>query len=319
MTRRSFLRRAAGFLAGLLALQFAKRAEVLAETLSQSLPASGALPTRPLGGTGHQVTIFGLGGEGVLRTTGRMREAVPVIQAALAEGVNYFDTAPAYQQSQDYLGEALGGRRNDIFLASKTHDRTRDGALRLLDKSLKRLRTDRLDLWQLHDLREEHELSQIFSRGGVMEAVEQAKREGRVRFVGITGHNNPNVLKEALRRFPFDTVLVALNPADRARMSFIEEFLPAAQERGAAVIGMKVFSAGRFSEPDSPIGLQQALHYVLSLPVSHVILGCSSPQEVRENAAWARAFQPLTEALQREIEKRALPHASHFTSYKRLF
>src|SRR6516165_10263944 len=124
------------------------------------------LPRRPLGRTGCEVTTFGLGGEGILRTHGRMAEAVRVIHQALDAGVSYCDTAPAYASSQDYYGAALGERRREIFLASKTHDRTRDGSLRLLDDSLKRLRTDRLDLWQLHDLRTKEHLDRIFAKGG---------------------------------------------------------------------------------------------------------------------------------------------------------
>ena len=111
------------------------------------------IPRRPLGHTGCEVTQFALGGEGVLRTHGRTAEAVAVIHRALDQGVTYCDTAPAYAGSLDYYGAALGERRRQVFLASKTHDRTRDGSLRLLDESLKRLRTDHLDLWQLHDLR----------------------------------------------------------------------------------------------------------------------------------------------------------------------
>src|SRR5437016_5373941 len=111
------------------------------------------IPKRLLGGTGREVSLLGLGGEGVLRTHGREADAVRVIQRALDQGVTYCDTAPAYASSMDYYGAALGERRGDIFLASKTHERTRDGALRLLDDSLRRLRTDHLDLWQLHDLR----------------------------------------------------------------------------------------------------------------------------------------------------------------------
>src|SRR5262245_56148926 len=120
------------------------------------------IPTRPLGRTGVQVTLFSLGGEGVLRTHGQMDEAVRVIQRALDQGVNYCDTAPAYASSMDYYGAALGTRRKDIFLASKTADRTRDGSLRILEDSLRRLRTDHLDLWQLHDLREMNEVNRIF-------------------------------------------------------------------------------------------------------------------------------------------------------------
>src|SRR6476646_1882997 len=126
----------------------------------------GPLPTRSLGRTGHQATLFALGGEGVLRTFGRETEAARVIHRALDQGVNYCDTAPAYAGSLDYYGAALGERRREIFLASKTHDRTRDGSLRLLDESLRRLRTDHLDLWQLHDLRTQHDLDRIFARGG---------------------------------------------------------------------------------------------------------------------------------------------------------
>src|SRR5688500_2677269 len=154
---------------------------------ASSVPAS-ALPRRTLGRTGAEVTLFGLGGEGVLRTHGRAAEAVRVIGRALDQGVNYFDTAPAYDSSRDYLGAALGERRRDIFLASKTHDRTRDGSLRLLDDSLRRLRTDHLDLWQLHDLRTADDLRRIFGKGGALEALVQARDEGRVRHLGLTGH-----------------------------------------------------------------------------------------------------------------------------------
>src|SRR3954454_23473528 len=137
------------------------------------------IPRRALGCTGCEVTQFALGGEGVLRTHGRMAEAVAVIHRALDQGINYCDTAPAYAGSLDYYGAALGERRRDVFLASKTHDRTRDGSLRLLDDSLRRLRTDHLDLWQLHDLRTMQDLARIFAPGGALEALTRARSEGR--------------------------------------------------------------------------------------------------------------------------------------------
>src|SRR5215468_1982947 len=165
------------------------------------------LPRRPLGRTGQEVTLFGLGGEGVLRTYGREKQAVRVIQRALDQGVNYCDTAPAYSGSMDYYSAALGERRRDLFLASKTHDRTRDGSLRLLDDSLRRLRTDHLDLWQLHDLRTEDDLARIFGKSGALEALLAARAEGRVRHLGLTGHHDPAILLEAMRRFPFDSIL----------------------------------------------------------------------------------------------------------------
>jgi aryl-alcohol dehydrogenase-like predicted oxidoreductase len=270
-----------------------------------------------LGRTGQEVTLLGLGGEGVLRTHGRTAEAVAVIDRALDRGITYCDTAPAYSSSQDYYGAALGERRRNIFLASKTHDRTRDGALRLLDNSLQRLRTDHLDLWQLHDLRTLTDLNQIFARNGAIEAMIQARNEGRVRFLGITGHHDPEILLEAMKRFDFDTVLVALNAADVHRLSFLQTVLPEAARRGLGVIGMKVCAAGLLVGPGR-LTIDEAMGYVLSQPgVSLVIIGCSSPEEVDENVRAAAQFRPFEEAQLRTLEERTRRHTSAFTSYKR--
>src|SRR5260370_14269279 len=149
------------------------------------------LPRRHLGQTKQAVTLFGLGGEGVLRSQGRMNDAVKVIHRALDLGVNYFDTAPAYEESMDYYGAALGERRDQVFLACKTHERSRDRSLRLLDHSLDRLRTDHLDLWQIHDVRTKDEVHRIFGKGRALEALIQARADGRVRFLGITAHHDP--------------------------------------------------------------------------------------------------------------------------------
>jgi predicted aldo/keto reductase-like oxidoreductase len=279
--------------------------------------SSTPLPRRPLGRTGHDVTLFGLGGEGVLRTHSRAAEAVRVIHRALDQGVNYCDTAPAYDSSLDYYGAALGERRRDVFLASKTADRTRDGSLRILDDSLRRLRTDHIDLWQLHDLRMPEHVERIFARGGAIDALVQAKAEGRVRFLGLTGHHDPAILSEALRRFPFDTVLVALNAADVHRMSFIRAVLPEAVRRGTAVIGMKVCAGGRLVGPGA-LTADEALGYVLTLPgVSHVIVGCKTPAEVDDNARAVRQFVPFDETRMRRLEKRTQAQAAALTYYKR--
>jgi predicted aldo/keto reductase-like oxidoreductase len=277
------------------------------------------IPLRPLGRTGREVTQFGLGGEGVLRTHGRMAEAVAVIHRALDQGVSYCDTAPAYAGSLDYYGAALGDRRRDVFLASKTHDRTRDGSLRLLDESLKRLRTDHLDLWQLHDLRTPEDLRAIFGPGGALEALVQAREEGRVRFLGLTGHHDPAILLEAMSRFEFDTVLVALNAADVHRLPFARTVLVDAARRGMGIIGMKVYAAGNLVRAGA-VGLTpaEALGYVLSLAgVSTVIIGCSSPAEVDQNVEIARAFCPCDESTLRALEGRTSRYAGVFTSYKR--
>ncbi len=285
-----------------------------------------ALPTRPLGNTGHKVTLFALGGEGVLRTHGRTQEAVRVIHRALDHGVNYCDTAPAYESSMDYYGAALGERRREIFLASKTHNRTRDGSLRLLEDSLRRLRTDYLDLWQLHDLRTMRDLDVIFSKGGAIEALVQARDEGRVRFLGITGHHDPTILLEAIRRFDFDTLLVALNAADVHRLSFIETVLPEAARRDMGVIGMKVYGAGTLVRRHglfgrvggSGLSTDEAMGYVLSLPtVSTVVIGCQISAEVDDNGRIAREFVPFDTPMMRNLENRTLRKTASMTSYKR--
>ena len=195
LTRREFFKRATLFLAALFALQHKYKgiSKAFADFIVKE-----PIPTRVLGKTGIKVTSFGLGGEGALRTYGRMKEAVAVIHKALDLGVTYFDTAPAYSQSQDYYGEAIQGRRKNIFLASKTHDRTKDGSLHLLDDSLKRLRTDHLDLWQFHDLRTIDDLNEIFSKDGTLKAALKAKEQGLIRFIGITGHHDPQILLEAV-------------------------------------------------------------------------------------------------------------------------
>jgi aryl-alcohol dehydrogenase-like predicted oxidoreductase len=277
------------------------------------------IPRRRLGQTGCEVTQFALGGEGVLRTHGRMAEAVAVIHRAIYQGVNYCDTAPAYAGSLDYYGAALGERRRQLFLASKTHDRTRDGSLRLLDESLKRLRTDHLDLWQLHDLRTPSDLKMIFSRGGALEALQQARDEGRVRFLGITGHHDPAILLEAMQRFDFDTVLVALNAADTHRLSFARTVLLEAGRRGMGVIGMKVYAAGLLLRGGtSPLTPDEAMGYVLSLAgVSTVIIGCSSPAEVDDNARIARAFAPFDEPAMHNLEQRTFTSTGVLNGYKK--
>ncbi len=282
------------------------------------MDSKSVIPTRPFGKTGHQATLFSLGGEGILRTYGRHREAVPVIERALELGVNYCDTAPAYSNSQDYYGAVFKNdpaQREKIFLASKTHDRTREGSLRLLEDSLERLHTDRLDLWQLHDLRDRDDLDQIFSKGGALEAVEEAKQQGLIRFAGITGHHDPAILKEAAERYRFDAVMMALNAADVHLHSFVRELLPFVNQKGMAVIGMKVYSRGRILEPGL-LSAKEAFDYVLSLPVSNVILGCDDIRQVEENVALAKAFQPLSDTVMRGLEARTAKLVQPLTYYK---
>jgi len=273
---------------------------------------------RALGRTGAEVLAVSLGGEGVLRTTGRAREAVPVILEALRLGVRYCDTAPAYQQSQDYYGaafrEAGPAARKQVFLASKVHMRTRDQALHMLDDSLARLGTDHLDLWQLHDLRERDELDVIFERGGALQAALEAQAAGRVRFIGITGHHDPAILLEAMRRHPFDSVLCALNPADPRRLPFASTVVTEARARGIAVVGMKVLAAGQFPA-DGTASTAELIRYAAS-QTDTVVIGCSSVEEVRSNLAVATGFQPMDAGERAALERKIAPRAARYDTYK---
>lgn len=268
---------------------------------------------RVLGSTGREVLPFSLGGEGILRTVGRAREAVPVILEALRQGVRYCDTAPAYAQSQDYYGQAFKEAgpeaRAQVTLASKTHDRTKAGSLRLLEDSLRRLGTTHLDIWQLHDLRTLHDLDLIFGRGGAIEAVEAAKSEGLIRFVGLTGHHDPAILLEAMRRYRFDSVLVAINPVDGRRLPFIPTVVKEARAQGMAVIAMKVLAAGQIPR-DGAATAEELLRYAATI-ADTAIIGCSAIEEVRQNMEAASRFAPATEDEQRALERKLATNAGY--------
>lgn len=272
------------------------------------------LPQRVLGQTGERVTILGLGGEGVLRTFGYGPKAQAVIEAALEAGITYFETARAYSGSEAYLGQGLQGRRERIFLTSKSHGRTRGEAEEHLALTLKNLRTDYLDLWQIHDLRTLQDLEELAAPGGALEVFRWAKEEGYARYLGVTGHHDPEILRRALDLFPFDTVLLPVNPAEPRAQSF----LPLAREaldRGFGVIGMKVLARGLVTQ----LGLapvRDYLHYALSQSVSLVVIGCDHPKQVWELAAAARNFQPLPPEAQRRLEEAVVPFARGLMYYK---
>lgn len=273
--------------------------------------------TRTFGKTGATVEAVSLGGEGVLRTRGRARDAVPVVLEAFKQNVRYCDTAPAYDQSQDYYGEALRqspAAREGFFLASKTHERDKDGALRLLADSLRRIGTERIDLWQMHDLRTRRDLDEIFAKDGAIEAAEQAKKEGKIRFVGLTGHHDPDILLAAMQRYPFDAVLLPINPADPARAPFVSTVIPAAREKGMGVIGMKVMAHGMLVA-DGAATAEECIRYAMA-HADTLIIGCSSPTEVRENLRIGRTATPMTPEEQRALEARVAKRAEKYAYFK---
>jgi len=258
--------------------------------------------------------------------------AVPVIERALDLGVNYLDTSSIYggpeRWSERYIGQVMKKRRAEAFLASKTKERTRDQSLRMLEQSLKLLQTDHLDLWQLHDVGTMGEVSQIFGKGGAMEALTEARDQKMVRFLGLTGHFRPDPLMEAMRRFSFDCILMVLSAADPHHFSFKEQLLPMAVEKQVGIIGMKIPGRGRLLSSWTPpplerqknswegvvlatrpgtLQMREALYYTLSHPVSTVIIGCDSIAQLEENVQLAREFTPLSDKQMAALQDKAEP------------
>ncbi len=271
-------------------------------------PSTTAMPERELGNTAVRVPIFGLGGAGQtpLSWENRERDAVAIIQRALELGIRYFDTASSYGPSEDYLGKVLPSHREKVFLASKTAERDRDGAWKELERSLKRLNTDYLDLWQLHHVSFEQELDKIFSKDGAAKALEEAKAQKLIRFAGISGHHEPDIIAEGLRRYPFDTTLICINAADKHHpRPFIPTVLPVARQKGVGVIAMKVPAYGRLFKPGVLDGMHQAMGYTLSQPGVHCcIIAAETVAQLESNVEVARAFQQLNEASLAQIEQR---------------
>lgn len=277
------------------------------------------MPTRPLGRTGHAVGLFSLGGQAAVEKPDNEAQAVAIVERALDLGVNYVDTSARYggpeRWSERYVGKVMRRRRKEAFLATKTHDRSADGSRRLLERSLELLQTDHVDLWQLHAMSTPADVEEVFAKGGAVEALLRARDEKMVRFLGLSGHTDPDVLAEAIRRFPFDTVLLAVNAADPHRRPFRRTLLPLAAERQMGIIGMKIPARGRLVP--GALTMREAMGYVLTLPVSTVIVGCDSVAQLEENVALARAFQPLPAQEMAALERKAAPVADQALWFRR--
>ena len=275
-----------------------------------------ALPKRRLGKTGVEVSVLGLGGEGILRTYGHEKEAYRLIRRAIEVGITYFESARAYSGSEQYYGLALREQRKDIFLASKSHARTRQDALNHLQETLRNMRTEYLDLWQVHDVRTVQDIAEIFGKDGALEAFVHAKEEGMVRFIGVTGHHDPAIIRKCLDMFDFDTLLIPVNPFEPHYKSFIDDVLGTALKKQMGIIGMKAYCRGMaLSIPgvDSP---KTFFRFAASQQVSTVVIGCDDVSQVEENALFASAFKEMTHAEENALMDLVSPYHRSLMYYK---
>jgi aryl-alcohol dehydrogenase-like predicted oxidoreductase len=271
---------------------------------------------RRLGKTGVDVSILGLGGEGVLRTFGFEPQAYELINRAIDLGINYFESARAYSGSESYYGRALKQRRKDIFLASKSHARDSPGATAHLEETLKNMNTDHLDLWQIHDVRTRGEVEEIFGTRGALSAFVRAKEKGLTRFIGVTGHEDPLIIRQCIERFDFDTVLIPINPAEPGYRDFTEGVLPLAAKKGLGIIGMKVYIRGLVAKLPWFKSMEPFLRFALSYPVTCVVIGCDDTEQLEENVRFAAGFKPMGEGEKKEFVERVSPYARELMYYK---
>jgi aryl-alcohol dehydrogenase-like predicted oxidoreductase len=315
-SRRKFLRK---LIAGTSALGLAPYMMSLGGCTEDGMTYD--IPRRSLGKTGENISMYSLGGQATLEEQWGHDKAIDIINRAIDLGINYIDTSAYYGTSERgtserYIGEVMETRRDEVFLATKTFARTYDGAMSDLEKSLNNLKTDKIDLWQIHSISASENIDRIFSSEGCLKAFEEARDQGIVRFLGITGHHSPTPVKELVDRYPFDTVLLALNAADKYYRSFIENVLPTAIEKRIGVIGMKVPARGRIFDKGGIINIKEALSYTLSLPVSTIIVGIREIIELEENIEIAKEFVQLSADEMLAIEQKAEPHYQYLQYFK---
>ena len=285
-----------------------------------------SIPTTTFGHGGPPVTRVGLGGEGVLRTpSGTYDDAAQaVLETAQTAGISYYDTAPAYDGSQAYLGahwRRHPGARQNVFHTSKSARRDADGAKADLVATLAALGTDYLDLWQLHDVRTMADVAAMEAPGGALSAFVEARESGLARHIGVTGHHDPAVLTHCVKNWPVNSVLLPVNPLEGALGGFLDTTLPAARERGLAVVGMKALGGrapdfgGNYVQPEGGMEAGLLLRYALSQPVDVLIVGCAQPDHVAQLAAMSM-LPPMEPEGMRAIEAAFAPYAKQLAFYR---
>lgn len=281
--------------------QFMKQATV-GTCAASLLPTASAfaaegVPTRPLGKTGVNISMMGLGGSHIGRFRRNPEEGIRFVRTAIDMGVTFMDNAYEYGrgQAEVIMGSALlDGYRDKVFLMTKHHGRDSKMAMEHLEESLRRLQTDVIDLWQFHECVYPRDPELIYTQGA-LEVAEKAKKEGKIRFIGFTGHKHPDIHKEMLSRgFQWDAVQMPLNVMDAHFRSFEKEVLPILVERGIGVIGMKSLGAEHILKTNL-ITPEEGMRYAWSLPVSTVVSGIGNMEHLKANVAFARNFNPMSD------------------------
>lgn len=293
--RRQFLK-TVGIMGSALALEHTLGLPPLFAQTSGGEQKAGEIPRRPLGRTGVDVPILALGGGHLLITSDE--EGVRIVHEAIDSGLTFFDNAWDYynNRSEEVMGRALKGRRHEVFLMTKmcTHGRSKDVGMLHLEQSLRRLGTDYLDLWQIHEVGCQDDPDRIFESGGAAEALLKAKQQGKVRFIGFTGHKDPTVHLNVLKHdFPFDTCQLPLNVFDASYQSFERQVLPELTRRGIAPLAMKSLCGNGEPIKNGLVTVEEAIRYVLSLPVATLVSGIPSREVLRQNLAIVRNFVPM--------------------------
>ena len=289
------------------------------ERMGEALPvpptaSQGGMLYRTLGGTGERVSALGVGGHH-LGDFPTVDEAIRFVHEALDAGVTFFDNCWEYYngKTENILGRALKGRRDKVFLMTKvcTHGRSGQLALQMLEESLRRLGTDHLDLWQIHGIVYDNDPELAYAKGGVLEAFDQAKKQGKVRFVGFTGHKEPAFHLQMLELgYPFDTVQMPLNPFDSSFHSFEKQVLPEVNRRGMAALGMKSMGGTAWAVKNGVVKAEELLRYAMSLPVATTISGMDSLEVLHQNLRVVRGFKPMTDNEMDALRARCAPTAA---------
>ncbi len=304
LTRRDFVQATA--LAG---------AALLADGAAAQNTGPTEIPRRAFGKTGLQVSFLGVGGYHI-GSAANDAEAKRIVDEAVDAGINFFDNAWEYHEgvSEIRMGSALKGKRDKVVLMTKvcTHGRDKKVAMRMLEESLTRLQTDHLDVWQIHEVIYDNDPDLIFAPGGAIEALDEAKKQGKVRFVGFTGHKDPSIhLKMLSHNYPFDTVQMPLNCFDGTyARSFERDVLPEANRRGMAVIGMKPLTGSGESIRHGAVTVSDALRYAMSLPVGVTLTGMETADVLHQNLGIVRGFRPMAAAQMTELRNSVKLYAS---------